>query len=69
MIGKASKVMTPFKAAETFLQLKKSDKATGSSEAARFARAYENEAPDGDFSVYLELLEAWGAVACETETA
>jgi hypothetical protein len=58
--------MTPLEAAETFLRLEASDKATGSCEAARLARAYEDEAPDGDFSVYLELLETARAAACET---
>jgi hypothetical protein len=58
--------MTPLEATETFLRLEASDKATGSFEATRFARAYEDEAPDGDFSVYLELLETARAAACET---
>jgi hypothetical protein len=61
--------MPPLEAAETFLRLEAADETTGSSEAARFARAYEDEAPDGDFSVYLELLETARAAACETRAS
>jgi hypothetical protein len=62
-------LLTLLDAAETFLRLETGDRATGSSEAVRFARAYEDEAPDGDFSVYLERLETERAVFCETASS
>ncbi|EIM30273.1 hypothetical protein [Microvirga lotononidis] len=61
--------LTPFDAAATFRRLEAMDRATGSSETARFARAYEDEAPEGDFSVYLERLEAERAAFCETASS
>jgi hypothetical protein len=42
------------------------DREMGTFEAVQFAREYENSAPEGHFSVYLELLEAGRMVCCET---
>jgi hypothetical protein len=60
---------SPVEAVVLFLTLERIDRERGTLEAIRFAREYENNAPDGDFSVYLELLEAERAAFCETGTA
>jgi hypothetical protein len=56
----------PVEAAVLFLTLELIDREKGTCEAVQFAREYEDNAPEGHFSVYLELLEAGHSVCCET---
>jgi len=61
---------TPLEALVQFVVLAWMDHERGTREAAKFAREYENAAPEGHFGVYLELLETGrAAVVCETGTA
>jgi hypothetical protein len=55
-------VRIPIEAAVLFLTLDWINREKGTFEAVQFAREYENSAPEGHFSVYLELLEAGRAV-------
>ncbi|EIM30287.1 hypothetical protein [Microvirga lotononidis] len=59
-------VISPAEAVFLFLKLEWIDRKTGTLDATWFARAYENNAPERDFSVYLERLEAGRAAFCET---
>lgn len=57
---------SPIEAAVLFLTLEWIDRDKGTCEAVRFAREYENYAPEEHFRVYLEVLKAGRAVCCET---